>query len=213
MKDPISRRNFLKGALASGGLLGLTPNLKGLGRDEQDCAGELEKLFVDLQRRDAREKAHLFKALTEKYGSGVLRVVEQFVIAETEARLEKAEIPRRGIEGIMENLWNRTHSTHEFRIEKKTGRSLKLRITRCLYAEEMRKWNAADIGLAFYCSYDYGFCRGLNRRIVFKRTKTLMSGDDCCDHTYELGGRDPGETVGFARPDETGGTSRALRWH
>ena len=196
MKDAESRRSFLKGALASGGLLGLRLNLKSLGRDEQDCAGELEKLFIDLQRREARERAHLFKALIKKYGTGVLRVVEQFVIADTEARLEKAEIPRRNIEGIMENLWEKTHATHEFRVEEKTAERLKLRVTRCLYAQEMRKWNAADIGLAFYCSFDHGFCRGLNRRIVFKRTKTLMSGDDCCDHTYELGEKVPDEMAG-----------------
>ena len=197
MKEPESRRNFIREAFASGGFLVLARNLGSFDRHERDCAGELEKLFVDLQIRDAREKAHLFKALTEKYGAGIFRIVEQFVIADTKARLEKAEIPRRDIEGIMENLWNRTHSTHEFQIEEKTERSLKLRVTRCLYAEEMRKWNAADIGFAFYCSYDYGFCEGLNPRIIFNRTKTLMRGDDCCDHTYELGEKDPVKTVGI----------------
>jgi len=50
----------------------------------------------------------------------------------------------------------------------------------------MRRLHAADIGSAFYCAYDYGFCSGLNPHIVFSRTKTLMSGDDCCNHNYEL---------------------------
>lgn len=199
MKNLESRRDFIKRALASGGFLGVARNLRSLDKDQQDCAGELEKLYIDLQKRDAREKAHLFKALTERFGDEVLRIVERFVIADTKARLGKAEIPRRDIEGIMENLWNRTQSTHEFQIERKTPRSLKLRVTRCLYAEEMRKWNAADIGFAFYCSYDYGFCEGLNPRMTFKRTKTLMKGDDCCDHTYELGKKDPIETAGIPK--------------
>jgi len=35
-----------------------------------------------------------------------------------------------------------------------------------------------------------GFCEGLNPAIEFTRTKTLMQGDDCCDHAYAL--RAPG---------------------
>jgi hypothetical protein len=55
-----------------------------------------------------------------------------------------------------------------------------------MWADEFRKHAAAEVGYSFYCCWDYGFCQGLNPHIKFTRTKTLMQGDDCCDHTYDL---------------------------
>jgi hypothetical protein len=71
-------------------------------------------------------------------------------------------------------------------VEQQTPDFLKLRVTQCLFADAMRKHGAAKVGLAFYCAYDFGFCEGLNPKIDFARTKTLMEGDAFCDHAYEL---------------------------
>jgi hypothetical protein len=57
---------------------------------------------------------------------------------------------------------------------------------KCPYAEAMRRHGAAELGFAYSCAYDIGFCQGLNPAIRFTRTKTLMMGDSICDHTYEL---------------------------
>ena len=46
----------------------------------------------------------------------------------------------------------------------------------------MRGLHAAELGFAYYCAYDYGFCQGLNPALQFSRTKTLMQGADSCDH-------------------------------
>jgi hypothetical protein len=61
-----------------------------------------------------------------------------------------------------------------------------MKVTRCMWANMWRKFGAEDIGYVFQCCWDYGFCQGLNPAIEFTRTKTLMQGDDCCDHTYDL---------------------------
>jgi hypothetical protein len=55
-----------------------------------------------------------------------------------------------------------------------------------LRAELAKKIGGEEIGFALTCAWDYGFCRGLNPEIKFTRTKTLMMGDDCCNHTYRL---------------------------
>ncbi len=181
-----SRRSFLKAALLSSGLLGL--NWQGLCSNSQnaDCDAELEDLFLHLQKREMKEKAALFRKLKDKYGDAVLRMVGEHVIEETETKLREAKISKRNIDGVLENLWDHTKATHEFTVARRTDSFLQLKVSRCLYAEEMRRLNAPDIGLAFYCAYDYGFCRGLNPRIKFFRTQTLMEGADGCDHTYEL---------------------------
>jgi hypothetical protein len=61
---------------------------------------------------------------------------------------------------------------------------VKWRITECLNAKVFRELNAADIGYATLCHGDEAWARAYNPKIKFVRTKTLMEGDDCCDHCY-----------------------------
>ncbi len=60
-------------------------------------------------------------------------------------------------------------------------------MNRCFPAEAAAKHKMPELGYAFYCAWDEGFCQGLNPKIRFTRTKVLMNGDVCCNHTYELG--------------------------
>jgi len=180
-----SRRGFMKQALLLGGISSLV-NQRLLSGQETECDQKLTALFVKLQQREMNEKASLFRKLIDEFGEGVLEIVKNEVIAATRDRLKNAELSNRSLTAVMENLWNHTQATHQFEVVQQTAHFLQLKVAQCLYAEEMRQMNAADIGLAFYCAYDYGFCQGLNPQIEFTRTKTLMQGDDCCDHSYKL---------------------------
>lgn len=137
-------------------------------------------------KAEMAQRASLFRLLVDRLGSEVLDVVSQHTIEQTKARLEGADLERRDLDAVMELLWDQMVAGTEFEVEERTNTCLHLRVTRCLFADEMAKLNARDIGDAFYCAYDYGFCQGLNPAIEFTRTKTLMNGDDCCDHTYRL---------------------------
>jgi hypothetical protein len=57
------------------------------------------------------------------------------------------------------------------------------RFSRCLWAEAFRELDAADIG-CWICERDADVAAAFNPAIRFTRTKTLMEGDDCCDHVY-----------------------------
>jgi len=147
---------------------------------------ETQSAYISKLKREMHQRAVLFRRLAAELGHRVLEIVDETTIEQTQELLQRAELPKRDLDTIMEILWNQTGDTAELTVEEKSPNLLRLRVTRCLFADEMRKLNAADIGLAFYCAYDYGFCQGLNPAIKFTRTKTLMQGDDCCDHTYEL---------------------------
>ena len=147
---------------------------------------ETQSAHISKLKREMYQRAVLFRRLAAELGSRVLEIVEETTIEQTKGLLQRAELPKRDLATIMEILWNQMGDTAEFTVEEKRPDLLKLRVTRCLFADEMRKLNAADSGFAFYCAYDYGFCQGLNPAIKFTRTKTLMQGDDCCNHTYEL---------------------------
>jgi len=142
-----------------------------------------EQLKAQMQHRAA-----LFRRLVERYGPSVLELVREFTVETTRNRLEAAELERRDLDTVMEILWDQMVEGTEFEVKERSNRALRLRVTKCLFADEMRRLGAADIGDAFYCAYDFGFCEGLNPSIRFTRTKTLMDGDDCCNHTYELKG-------------------------
>ena len=72
--------------------------------------------------------------------------------------------------------------THE--IIEDTDKVLQVKYTECIYAEIFREENAQDIGYAAFCHGDFAIFSALDPRITLIRTKTLMQGDDCCDHRF-----------------------------
>ena len=134
------------------------------------------------------ERAALFRVLADRFGCEVLKAVAEHTARQVEERLERADLTRRNLDAVMELLWDQIGEGMAFDVIERSDERLELRVTKCVFAETMRSLGAHDIGNAFYCAYDEGFCRGLNPAIRFTRTQTLMAGDSCCDHTYELKG-------------------------
>jgi hypothetical protein len=64
-----------------------------------------------------------------------------------------------------------------------------IKVTECLRAKTFRELDAPDIGYALICHADYADCQGFNPRIVLSRSKTLMQGDECCDHRFVWDGK------------------------
>ena len=58
------------------------------------------------------------------------------------------------------------------------------RVTECLWAKTFREMGAAEIGYCLICHRDYAECQGFNPKITMIRSKTLMQGDDCCNHRF-----------------------------
>ena len=58
--------------------------------------------------------------------------------------------------------------------------------TRCMYAEILRELGEPELGLVI-CARDEPWVRSYNPALAFHRTKTLMEGDDICDHTFCVG--------------------------
>ena len=57
-------------------------------------------------------------------------------------------------------------------------------VARCPHAELATELNAADWLYALVCAGDPHVAAAFDPPIRFERTKTLMQGDDCCDHAY-----------------------------
>ena len=55
-----------------------------------------------------------------------------------------------------------------------------------MYAEILRELGEPELGLVI-CARDEPWVRSYNPALAFHRTKTLMEGDDICDHTFCVG--------------------------
>lgn len=62
--------------------------------------------------------------------------------------------------------------------------AIEVKVTECLWAKVFREMGAEEIGYLFICHPDYADCQGFNPRITMIRSKTLMQGDDCCNHRF-----------------------------
>ena len=75
--------------------------------------------------------------------------------------------------------------THEWIKVEDTDVRQAYRFTRCMWADVFRELDAQDIG-SWICEGDGPTAAAFNPTIGFHRTKTLMMGNDCCDHVYYL---------------------------
>jgi hypothetical protein len=69
-------------------------------------------------------------------------------------------------------------------IVEDTPQAFEVKVTECLWAKTLREMGAANIGYLLICHPDYADCQGFNPKITMTRSKTLMQGDDCCNHRF-----------------------------
>jgi hypothetical protein len=61
---------------------------------------------------------------------------------------------------------------------------LSLHVTECLYAEVFKELKAEELGYLMVCNPDHAYAQTCHPRIKLRRSKTLMQGDSCCNHTW-----------------------------
>jgi predicted hydrocarbon binding protein len=71
-----------------------------------------------------------------------------------------------------------------FEIVEDSDTALEVKITECLWAKTFREMEASDIGYAGICHGDFAYAEGFNPKLRMERTKTLMQGDDRCNHRW-----------------------------
>jgi hypothetical protein len=181
-----SRRFFL----VSAGAASVAPLCmkRRLSAEEKDQRTEqlLEECRAKAERDEVSNRIRYARPLIEKFGPEVLKEIERVTIAGARDWMRGNEIEKRDLGAVCDWLWKGLPKRFEYQQVEDSPQRLSFRVTRCPLASDALKQNAGDIGFAYYCAWDFGFCQGLNPKIKFTRTKTLMRGDDHCDHTYEL---------------------------
>ena len=73
-----------------------------------------------------------------------------------------------------------------FEIIEDTPQAFEVKVTECLWAKTYLDAGAAALGYILSCYGDYGSAEGFNPKMRMIRTKTLMQGNDCCNHRYVI---------------------------
>ncbi|MHA1576189.1 MAG: L-2-amino-thiazoline-4-carboxylic acid hydrolase [Candidatus Thorarchaeota archaeon] len=107
------------------------------------------------------------------------------ILAENVAKNSRAWTKQKELttaEDIVQDMWE-GWDEGEFTIERKED-GIQIHCTKCPIADAYLSIGRKEQGLLFQCSEDHHIVAGGYPTLEFKRTKTLMNGDDCCDHLY-----------------------------
>ena len=135
--------------------------------------------------------ARLMKKLAARVGHDEFLAILQK--ASTENTLERMEsllqsAPARDLRVF--EAWMKTQPIYGnalvYDVLEETDTAFEIHVSQCLWAKTFRAQNAADIGYASICYPDYASTTAFNPKIKLLRTKTLMQGDDCCNHRWVM---------------------------
>ena len=179
-----SRRNFLKTivVIISGLFLGSAKTINAISQKKS----HLHDTVVQTMKLAMQERVNKLRELENEYGSdSVKQIVREYIkeraIKSWKERGEKSE--KNDIDSFIKLLWEKNANNLEYS-RKDEGNVIKMKCTKCSFHEKMKSIKATDWGFEFYCATDFYISEAFNPAIKFERTKTLMQGDDYCNHTY-----------------------------
>ena len=196
------RRSFLKSVLPGGALMCLGGGclLRAFQAEEKAKAtGQKHKFLQDsgMSFTEAFIVAYaapipIWRGLEAEIGRKKLHEMMKRVI-DTSARQQMAEFAKKAGKNDLATFardFLNPDSIYQklltFQVIEDTPKALEVKVAECLWAKTYREVNAADLGYILSCYADYASAEGFNPKMRMIRTKTLMQGDDCCNHRYVI---------------------------
>lgn len=190
MNSENSRRSFLRKLFFSAfGLFTSSFTAILFSQEKEHAAEKLSQsvetaLSLPLDKQIAR-----LRELEKIYGSEAVKKQAQVFVRDDMIKSWKKfakEAGKNDLKTFVDILWNRLCKAEgiQFTISAEEGGKTKIHCTHCPAVAEYKKLNALDWGYELYCRSDEYMFDGFNPNLKFERTKTLMQGHDCCNHTY-----------------------------
>lgn len=158
----------------------------------------LKKRIDTLARETVRQKmpssvamyVNAVRVMEREYGKEAIEKIHS-AFMERVIRLGEsasASMPDNSLNSFCHRLEEGISLTHEWKKVIDEDDRQGYVFTYCMWAEVFRELGAEDIGY-WICEGDGPAAEAFNPIIEFKRTKTLMMGDDCCDHVFFVGSK------------------------
>jgi predicted ArsR family transcriptional regulator len=159
--------------------------------DEQD----IQRRITEETRRVENNFAGMFAALIagmmakirEDFGDSVIASARQgFVDAMVDLNRDAyAKIKGRTVHDFTDWIQTVLLIDHEYEIIQDDPDKVVFRFSKCPWADQFLAVDEKTIG-RFFCEADCPMVTAFSDKLQFERTKTLMDGDDHCNHCYRL---------------------------
>lgn len=148
---------------------------------------ETEQVILELLKRKMKTASNvavqLLHAMEERFGPEAREVVRDLVCNPRLEPRPNTGRPEADLREFTSRLERNCAGSHEWeRIIDEPGRIGYL-FTGCLWSDVFRELGEPGLGFLM-CAADAPAARSYNPKLGFSRTKTLMEGDDACDHIF-----------------------------
>ena len=156
----------------------------------EEISDEIEAMVLDKLRQKMQGACSMVvsivRAMEGRFGKEQVHEVARAALQAARRRpTEEVGDPADDLAGYTENLERGTAGTHEWKRVRDEPNAVGYEFTRCMWAEAFRDLEAADIG-SWICEGDDPSVRAYNPQLRCTLTRTLMRGDDCCDHVFHV---------------------------
>ena len=138
-----------------------------------------------------RDSMNLMKALEGEWGKEKTIEFLKNITTKRSTEIGKAQAersPDTSLNTYVEQFRDGYKNVLQKEIVEDSEKAFELKVTECIWASTFRDANMGDYGYAWVCWGDYSWAQGFNPKIKMVRDKTLMQGDNCCNHRYEWHG-------------------------
>lgn len=134
------------------------------------------------------DRISMLDSLYDKHGDIVLEVLRKLVkqVNIRDWRSTAKELGDNSLKSFMKALWgNMVDSDFDFSIDEKSN-TYQIDCIKCPLADLAKEIKGEKWIFQLACMSDYYMVEGFNPDIVFKRSKTLIDGAECCNHYYTM---------------------------
>ena len=149
-------------------------------RHPEEIENDIIKLFATVYSGSVDE-------IMKKYGEkGFEAIRKGFIDAMVKSDIEEfKKIKEKSLKAYITWLLSVITLGHRYEIIEEKVDSVKFRFTNCPLANAFRAIGKPEIG-KFFCDADGPLATAFNKNIKFEITKTLMEGDEYCNHHYYI---------------------------
>jgi len=159
---------------------------------------ELEKMVeerVKEKEKETQERfeevlltqiGYMLKLMKDRFGEEAYDVIVEANRERVKEawRIKAEEHGDNSIESLIKLLWEPLPKEEFNYTMEKTDTGVQMICTKCPGAEKALRLGVGEQNYYLFCKNDWFIAEGFNPNIGFTMTKTLMRGDDCCNHFY-----------------------------
>jgi hypothetical protein len=148
---------------------------------------ENEAVILELLRRKMSVSldlaVELLRAMEQRFGAEVREVMREMARKQEFETRSETEDPETDLQSFCAMIDRVAVGSHQWERVVNEPDRIGYCFTRCMYAEILRELEEPELGLVI-CARDGPWVKSFNPGLTFHRTKTLMEGNDACDHVF-----------------------------